>query len=112
MGAMLVFWGDEIVLTPLGGVYKMRMKFIYKMALIKKDKLLNQLLAQLLAIKKMQDEGRKCRDILIQVKAAKSLMRRFVANLMKEHFERCIQKGAKNSDEELNKLVTELVNYS
>ena len=56
-----------------------------KVSNMKNSERLNRIIGQVEGIRKMMDDGRYCVDIIIQVRAAKALLKAVEYNLLEEH---------------------------
>ena len=65
---------------------------------------LNRAIGQLEGIKKMIEEQRYCPDIIIQLKAVQSAMKRIESNSLKTHLENCVAASFSNKEEAAKKI--------
>ena len=52
------------------------------------------------AIRRMMAEGRDCEEILLQLSAAESSIKKIAKIVLKDHFNRCVREGIENGDTE------------
>ncbi len=76
---------------------------------------INRAIGQLEGIKKMIEDRRYCPDIIIQLKAVQSAIRRVESNILKTHLENCVASSltgndAKEKIEEIKNLLDKLQN--
>ena len=74
---------------------------------------INRAIGQLEGIKKMIEERRYCPDIIIQLKAVQSAIRRVESNILKTHLENCVASSltgddAKEKIDEIKNLLDKL----
>ena len=62
---------------------------------------LNRIIGQLNGIKSMLDENRYCGDVLIQVAAAESALRKFGYMILRDHLESCVTEEIKTGNTEI-----------
>ncbi len=72
-----------------------------------KDRL-NRINGQINGIKKMVDEDRYCKDILIQLSAAEKSLRSLSNLILNDHLHHCIANGIKEGDESIIEEISEL----
>ena len=66
---------------------------------------LNRAIGQLEGIKKMIMEQRYCTDIIIQLKAVRSAVKRVESNILKTHLEECVAASFSNCDNAKEKIM-------
>ena len=66
---------------------------------------LNRAIGQLEGIKKMIEEQRYCPDIIIQLKAVRSAIKRVESNILKSHLENCVVDSFQDKDEAKHKIM-------
>lgn len=74
---------------------------------------INRAIGQLEGIKKMIEDRRYCPDIIIQLKAVQSAVKRVESNILKKHLENCVASSftdddAKQKIEEIKNLLDKL----
>ena len=75
---------------------------------------LNRAIGQLEGIKKMIEDKRYCPDIIIQLKAVRSAIKRIESNILKTHLEECVassfsdKKDAREKIDEIKNLLDKL----
>ena len=52
------------------------------------------------AIRRMMSEGRDCEEILLQLSAAESSIKKIAKIVLKDHFNRCVKESIENGDNE------------
>ena len=72
-----------------------------------KDRL-NRINGQINGIKKMIDDNRYCKDILIQLSAAEKSLRSLSNLILNDHVHSCIADGIKEGDETIVEEISEL----
>ena len=65
---------------------------------------LNRAIGQLEGIKKMIEDRRYCPDIIIQLKAVRSAIKRVENNILKTHLEDCVAASFEGNDEAKQKI--------
>lgn len=73
------------------------------------QKRLNRSIGQLNGVKRMIDENRYCGDVLIQLAAAESAVKRISDLVLKEHLETCVSERIKAGDAEAIDEVMDLL---
>lgn len=63
------------------------------------QKRLNRAIGQLNGVKRMIEDNRYCGDVLTQLAAAESAIRRISDMVLKEHLETCVSERIKSGDE-------------
>lgn len=76
---------------------------------------INRAIGQLEGIKKMIEDKRYCPDIIIQLKAVRSAIKRVESNILKTHLQNCVASSFSNDDakqkiEEIKNLLDKLQN--
>ncbi|MCF6777116.1 metal-sensitive transcriptional regulator [Thiotrichales bacterium 19X7-9] len=71
---------------------------------------LNRAIGQLEGIKRMIDDNRYCVDLLTQLKAARSAIRRIELNVLQTHMKNCLTEACDSGNtNKVNKKVDELI---
>lgn len=70
---------------------------------------LNIISGQVDGIKKMVNEDRYCKDILIQIAAIKSAINSFGNEVLERHLKTCVERDIKNGNEEIMDEVMDLI---
>ena len=52
------------------------------------------------AIRRMMSEGRDCEEILLQLSAAESSIKKVAKIVLKDHFNHCVKEGIENGDKD------------
>lgn len=73
------------------------------------DKRLNRVIGQLNGVKNMLDDNRYCGDVLIQLAAAESAVRRISDIILKNHLETCVVEKIQAGDLEAVDEVMDLI---
>lgn len=70
---------------------------------------LNRAIGQLEGVRKMIEEERYCIDLLTQLKAVRSAVRRIELNILETHMQNCLKSASESGDpEKLNQKIAEL----
>lgn len=73
------------------------------------QKRLNRAIGQLNGVKAMIDDNRYCGDVLTQLAAAESAIRRVSEIILREHMRTCVVEDIRNGDDEVIDEVIELM---
>lgn len=73
------------------------------------QKRLNRAIGQLNGVKKMVDDNRYCGDVLTQLAAAESAIRRVSEIILRNHLETCVVEKVQAGDEEVLDEVMDLI---
>jgi CsoR family transcriptional regulator, copper-sensing transcriptional repressor len=73
------------------------------------NKRINRIIGQLNGISRMINDNRSCEDILIQIGASNSALKRVGQELLKSHMETCMKDDILNGHDESIKDVMDLV---
>ena len=68
---------------------------------------LNRVEGQVRGLKRMVEEDTYCIDILTQISAATSALRKVAVGLLEDHISHCVAQGAAGSDREGRRMVEE-----
>lgn len=79
---------------------------IYDKAVINR---INRLQGQINGALKMIEEGKDCKDVVIQLSAAKSALNRTMNVIVSENLVQCVKETMNNPDEDTDELVKEAV---
>ena len=69
---------------------------------------LNRISGQVEGIKKMIEEGRYCPEIIAQIRAVRSALKRVEANVLQKHLQHCVAQSfddEKERDKKINELL-------
>jgi len=81
-------------------------KIIYDKAIINR---INRLQGQINGALKMIEEGKGCREVVIQLSAAKNALNRTMNMIVSENLIQCVKDTMNNPDEDTDDLVKEAV---
>lgn len=73
------------------------------------QKRLNRVIGQLNGVKAMIDDNRYCGDVLIQLSAAQSAIRRVSEMILREHLETCVVEEIRAGNDEVVGEVVDLI---
>ncbi|WP_165173816.1 metal-sensing transcriptional repressor [Adlercreutzia sp. ZJ242] len=73
------------------------------------QKRLNRAIGQLGGVKAMIDDNRYCGDVLMQLAAAESAIRRVSEMLLREHLETCVVEEIRSGNDEVVEEVMDLI---
>ncbi len=79
-------------------------KFEEKQNYISEISNLNKVIGQLEGVKRMIEARRYCFDLLIQIKASRSTLKRIQSNILCKHLEDCVASSFANPDEAKQKI--------
>lgn len=65
---------------------------------------LNRVAGQIEGIKKMIEEGRYCPEIIAQIRAARTALKRVEANVLQKHLQHCVAQSFANNAERDKKI--------
>lgn len=65
---------------------------------------LNRISGQIEGIKKMIEEGRYCPEIIAQIRAVRSALKRVEANVLQKHLQHCVAQSFDNKTERDKKI--------
>jgi DNA-binding FrmR family transcriptional regulator len=77
------------------------------------DKSVNRLKraeGQIKGILRMMEEGKDCKDVIMQLSAARSAIDRTIAVIVSSNLEHCLRESIESGSEDSSKLVEEAVN--
>lgn len=79
---------------------------VYDKAIVNR---INRLQGQINGALKMIEEGQSCKDVIVQLSAAKSALNRAMNVIISENLVECVQEAMNNPDEDTDALVKEAV---